>query len=450
MDQDIIVIGGGAAGEAAGFAAAAIGAPAVLVERDLVGGSCPFWACMPSKTLLNSAARRACDPTYEWSHASARRDWMISREEIDYPDDSGHVRRMEAAGTRVLRGEARIVGPGAVEVRTDAGIESLSASSVIVAAGSEPFVPPIPGVQDVPYWTSREATSTRELPSSIVILGGGVVGVEMAQVFVRFGVRVTLVEGGERILSRDHPLTSKAVADQLEEEGLVLRTGVTAQRVRAGGAGRIVELSDGTTVEGAELLVAVGRRPADLRALGAQEAGATLDERGAPAPDDQLRIADGLFVAGDVAGGLQFTHVADYEGAITARAAAGRDVRADLTAVPKVTFTDPEAAAVGLTVEEAQQQGIDAFEISRDFASTGKGQTIEGARGHLTAVIDRERKRVVGEFAACPSAGELIHEAVLAMKLDAPLSVLADTIHAFPTAARVMGGVYQEAVQQLA
>ncbi len=450
MDLDIIVIGGGAAGEAAGFAAGAIGAPAVLVERDLVGGSCPFWACMPSKTLLNSAAHRACDPTYEWSRASARRDWMISREEIDYPDDGGHVRRMEAAGTRVIKGEARITGPGAVEVRTDAGVESLSASNVIVAAGSEPFVPPIPGIDDVSYWTSREATSTRELPSSLVILGGGVVGVEMAQVFVRFGVRVTLVEGGERILSRDHPLTSKAVADQLEEEGLVLRTGVTAQRVRAGGAGRIVELSDGTTVEGAELLVAVGRRPADLRALGAEEAGATLDERGAPAPDDRLRIADGLFVAGDVAGGLQFTHVADYEGGIAARAAAGRDVRADLSVVPKVTFTDPEAAGVGLTVEEAQERGIDAFEISRDFASTGKGQTIEGARGHLTAVVDRERKRLVGEFAACPGAGELIHEAVLAMKLDAPLAVLADTIHAFPTSARVMGGVYQEAAQQLA
>ena len=450
MDLDIIVIGGGAAGEAAGFVSGAIGAPAALVERDMVGGSCPFWACMPSKTLLNSAAHRACDAGYEWSKASARRDWMISREGIDYPDDGGHVRRMEAAGTRVIKGEARITGPGAVEVRTDAGVESLSARNVIVAAGSEPFVPPIPGIDDVPYWTSREATSTRELPSSLVILGGGVVGVEMAQVFVRFGVRVTLVEGGERILSRDHPLTSKAVADQLEEEGLVLRTGATAQRVRAGGAGRIVELSDGTTVEGAELLVAVGRRPADLRALGAEEAGATLDERGAPAPDDRLRIADGLFVAGDVAGGLQFTHVADYEGGVAARAAAGRDVRADLSVVPKVTFTDPEAAGVGLTVEEARERGIDAFEISRDFAGTGKGQTIEGARGHLTAVVDRERKRLVGEFAACPGAGELIHEAVLAMKLDAPLAVLADTIHAFPTAARVMGGVYQEAAQQLA
>ncbi|MGZ5302086.1 MAG: dihydrolipoyl dehydrogenase family protein [Actinomycetota bacterium] len=450
MDQDIIVIGGGAAGEAAGFAAAALGAPAVLVERDLLGGECPFWACMPSKTLLSSAAQRACGADYDWARASARRDWMISREEIDYPDDSGHVRRMEAAGTRVVRGEARIVGRGAVEVRTRGGVETLEAASVIAATGSSPFVPPIPGVDQVPYWTSREATSTRELPSSLVILGGGVVGVEMAQVFVRFGVRVTLVEGGDRILSRDHPLTSKAVEDQLVEEGLDLKTGVTAQRVRSGGAGRIVELSDGSTVEGAELLVAVGRRSADLRALGAEEAGARLDDRGAATPDGQLRIADGLFVAGDVAGGLQFTHVADYEGAIAARAATGRTDEADLRVVPKVTFTYPEAAAVGLTVEEAQAQGIDAFEISRDFASTGKGQTIEGARGHLTAVVDRQRKRLVGGFAACPGAGDLIHEAVLAMKVDVPIEVLADTIHAFPTSARVMGGVYQEAAERLA
>ena len=450
MDQDIIVIGGGAAGEAAGFAAAALGVPALLVERDLVGGQCPFWACMPSKTLLNSAAQRACGADYDWARASARRDWMISREEIDYPDDSGHVRRMEAAGTRVIRGEARIVGAGSVEVRTREGVETMEAASVIVAAGSSPFIPPIPGLDEVSYWTSREATSTRELPSSIVILGGGVVGVEMAQVFVRFGVRVTLVEGGDRILSRDHPLTSKHVADQLVAEGLDLRTGVTAQRVHEGGAGRIVELSDGSSVEGAELLVAVGRRPADLRALGAEEAGATLDERGAAAPDEQLRIAEGLFVAGDVAGGLQFTHVADYEGGVAAGAAAGRQDKADIRVVPKVTFTDPEAAAVGLTIEEAQAQGIDAFEISRDFASTGKGQTVEGARGHLTAVVDRGRRRLVGQFAACPGAGELIHEAVLAMKIEAPIEILADTIHAFPTTARVMGGVYKEAAERLA
>jgi dihydrolipoamide dehydrogenase len=209
-----------------------------------------------------------------------------------------------------------------------------------------------------------------------------------------------------------------------------------------------VELDDGSTVEGAQLLVAVGRRPADLRALGVEEAGATLDDRGLPLPDDRLRIADGLFVAGDAAGGLQFTHVADYEGGIAVRAALRRPARADLRAVPKVTFTDPEAAAVGSTVEEAQAQGIDAFEISRDFASTGKGQTIEGSRGHLTAVVDGGRGRLVGAFAACPGAGELIHEAVLAIKLDVPLDILADTIHGFPTSARVMGGIFQEAAKR--
>jgi pyruvate/2-oxoglutarate dehydrogenase complex dihydrolipoamide dehydrogenase (E3) component len=307
VDLDIIVIGGGAAGEAAGFLAPELGGTAVLVERALVGGECPFWACMPSKTLLNSAANRAAGADYPWERASARRDWMISREEIDYPDDAGHVRRMEAGGTRVVRGQARIVGPGAVEVSGADGTQTLRARAVVVAAGSTPFVPPIPGLDTVPFWTSRDATSTRELPSSLVILGGGVVGAEMAQVFVRFGVKVTLVEGADRIMARDHPLTSAAIAQQLLEEGLEIRTGVSATRVAAGGVGRVVELDNGSTVEGAQLLVAVGRRPADLRALGVEEAGATLDDRGLPLPDDRLRIADGLFVAGDAAGGLQFT-----------------------------------------------------------------------------------------------------------------------------------------------
>ena len=448
-DLDVLIIGAGAAGEAAGFLTPELGGRAAVVERDLLGGQCPFWACMPSKTLLASAAVRACDSTYPWQRASDRRDWMISREGIPYPDDSGHERAMEGAGTRVLRGEARIVAPGTVEVRRDGSVQTLRAGSIIVAAGSTPFIPPIEGIADTSYWTSADATSTRELPSSLVILGGGVVGVELAQVFLRFGVGVTMVEGGERILAREHPLTSTHIGDQLVEEGLVLRTGVSASAVGTGGTGRTVTLSDGSTVEGAVLLVAVGRRTADLRALGVQEAGVGLDERGAPTPDAQLRIGQGMFVAGDVAGGLQFTHVADYEGRVTARAAMGSDRVADLRTVPRATFTDPEAASVGMLVEEAQRAGIDAFEVSQDFASSGKGQTIEGSRGHLTAVVDRDRGVLVGAFAVCPGAGELIHEATLAMKLDAPLSVLTDTIHAFPTAARVMGGVFLEAEKQL-
>jgi len=447
--DDVIVIGGGPAGEAAAYEAASRGASVTLVERDLVGGECPFWACMPSKTLLDAASRRHGGADLPWKHASDRRDWMISREGTDYPSDAGHVRNLEAAGVRVLRGSGRITGKGTVEVRGGDDVRSVEAGSIIVSAGSAPFIPPIPGLAESGYWTSRDATSTRDLPSSLVVLGGGPVGIELAQVFGRFGVRTTVVEGGDRILSRDHPLSAKAVTEQLQDEGVEVRVGVRATGVTAGGNSRRVDLSDGTTVEAAELLVAVGRRGADLRDLGVEEVGGRVDDRGVPELDAQLRAADGLFVAGDAAGGLQFTHVADYEGLVTARAATGGAEPADLRSVPKVTFTDPEAGAVGMTVEEAREQGVDALEVSKDFAASGRGQTIEGSRGHLTAVVDRDRKVLVGAFAACPCGGELIHEAALAIRAEVPLAVLADTIHAFPSAARVMGGLFLQAARDV-
>jgi dihydrolipoamide dehydrogenase len=235
-----------------------------------------------------------------------------------------------------------------------------------------------------------------------------------------------------------------------------------AVKVERGGAGRVVHLDDGTSVDAAELLVSVGRRAADLRAMGAEEAGGRLTDRGVADPDQRLSIGDGLFVAGDAAGGLQFTHVADYEGRIAAAAAFGGDVRADLTWVPKTTFTEPETGAVGWTVEEAQGHGVDAFEVTQDFSTTARGYSIEppwpspdgkaireGSPGHVTAVVDRERKVLVGAFAACPGASELIHEGVIAIKAAVPLAVLADAIHAFPTAARVFGNLMLDAEKQL-
>jgi dihydrolipoamide dehydrogenase len=262
-------------------------------------------------------------------------------------------------------------------------------------------------------------------------------------------VRTVIVEGSDRILQRDHPRSSQAVTDQLRQEGVEIRTGVQARAVRAGGSGRIVELSDGSRVEGAQLLVAVGRRAADLRALGIEAAGVRLGDRDAVRPDAQMRIGDGVFVAGDAAGGLQFTHVADYEGKIAIRAALGRSARVDLASVPKATFTEPETAAVGLTVEEARAQGIDAFEVTQDFPATARGVTLEATGGHLTIVVDRGRGVLAGAFAACPGSGELVHEATLAIKLGAPLDVLADTIHAFPTAARAFGSLLEDAARQL-
>jgi pyruvate/2-oxoglutarate dehydrogenase complex dihydrolipoamide dehydrogenase (E3) component len=226
--------------------------------------------------------------------------------------------------------------------------------------------------------------------------------------------------------------------------------------VERGGAGRRITLSDGSVVEAAELMVAVGRRAADLRELGCEEAGVTLDDRGHASPDDRMAIAEHVYVAGDCAGGPQFTHVADYEGRIAARAAAERPVRADLDTVPAVTFTDPESAAVGLTVQQAWERGLDAFEVTADFATTARGFTIEprrpsdepileGSPGHITAVVDRDRRVLVGAFLACPGAGELIHEQTLAIKHRVPVDVLADTIHAFPTAGRVFGNLMAEA-----
>ena len=461
MDVDLIVIGAGAGGEAAGTLGAQLGARVAVVERDLVGGLCSFWACMPSKALLDSAGRRRLGAEYPWSRAAARRDWMISREDIDYPDDAGHVAGLESAGAEVIRGSARITGPAEVEVREVGGeLRSLSGRSLIVATGSEPVIPPIEGLADAGYWTSNDAISLRDLPSSIVILGGGVVGVELAQMFARFGVDTIVVEGNDRVLPREHPKSSELVTAQLREEGVDLRTGVLAKAVRSGGKGRIVELADGTTVEGAEVLVAVGRRPSDLQGLGIEEAGVELSERGIASADERMSVANGVYVAGDCAGGMQFTHVADYTGRIAVRNALGGDAIADLSAVPRTSFTDPESAGVGSTVEEAREQGVDAFEVTADFSTSARGFTIEprrdsnqaileGSPGHLTAVVDRGRGVLAGSFAACPGASELIHEAVLAIKQAIPITVLADTIHAFPTGARVFGNLMAEARDKL-
>lgn len=463
---DLLVVGDGAAGEAAATLAGQRGARVAVVERDLFGGECAYWACMPSKTLLDAARRRAGGADYPWERAVNRRDWMILREGIAYPDDGAHVRVLESAGVEAVRGAARIVGPGRVEVSPEGGPpRTLEGRSILIATGSVPVIPPMEGVEEAGYWTSREATALRELPSSIVVVGGGPVGVEMAQVYARFGVRTIIVQSEDRILPRDHPASSRLVAERLAEEGVDLRLGVRGVAVRRGGPGRIIELSDGTTAEGAEVVIAIGRRPAPLRDLGAEEAGVVLDERGGASPDEQMRVADGVFVAGDVAGGMQFTHLADYQGRVVARVALGDDARADLSAVPRTTFTEPETGAVGLTAEEARDRGIDAVEHTADFALTARGYTLEsepraaydpegpdlrrGAPGHVTAVMDRERGVLVGAFAAGPAASETIHVAVLAIKQGIPVPVLADTIGGFPTASRVFTNLMAEMARAL-
>jgi pyruvate/2-oxoglutarate dehydrogenase complex dihydrolipoamide dehydrogenase (E3) component len=451
MDRyDLVIIGAGPAGEAAAFLARERGASVAVIDRDLFGGACPFFACMPSKSLLHSASVHAAGGDYPWARASDRRDWMISREGRDYPDDTRHVTDLQAAGAIAMRGTARLDGPGRVVVAHDGVEHAMEAGAVILAIGSHSKIPDMPGLAEVPFWTNRQATSTRELPESLLILGAGPTGVELAQAYARYGVPVTLVVPGDRILPKDHPRTSATVAAALTRDGVSIRTGGRAMAAHAGAGtnGRhLFDLNDGTTVEGSAVLLAIGRTfPVSELGLGTIGVDASS---GRLSPDEQLRIAPGVFVAGDPAGPEMHTHVSHYEGEMAARIALGEDVRPDFRAIPRAVYTDPETGSVGLLVEQAQARGIDAEELSQDLADTAKGQAAE-AEGHVTIVIDRRAGTLVGAFLAGPGASEAVHEAVLAVKLQIPLSVLADTIHAFPTVARVLGLLFARAAKRLA
>ncbi len=452
MDEqtyDFAIIGAGPAGEAATYLARERGASVAVIDRELFGGSCPFWACMPSKTLLHAAAVHAAGGDYDWQRASARRDYMISREGTDVPSDAGHVHGLEAAGATVLRGIGRIAGPNTVTVTSDEGVRTIRARHIIIAVGSTSKVPAIEGLDTITPWTNREATSTRTLPQSLVVLGAGPTGVEMAQVFARYGVPVTMIASRDRVHPQGHPRNSAFLEAGLRRDGVDVRTGVRAIRVRANAAAsgaHVVDLADGTSVEGHEILLAVGRTY-PLADLGLDTVG--IDPAGTVRSGPDLRIADGVFLIGDPAGPEMHTHLAHYQGEMAVRIALGDEVRPDYSAIPRAVYTDPEVAGVGRSLDEALRDGIDAFEEVAELATTAKGYVAE-ADGHVTIVVDRTTRTLVGAFIAAPGAGELIHEAVLAIKTRTTIDVLADTIHAFPTTARVMGGLFGQAAKRLA
>jgi pyruvate/2-oxoglutarate dehydrogenase complex dihydrolipoamide dehydrogenase (E3) component len=445
---DFVIIGAGSAGEAAANKALERGASAAIVERDLFGGSCPFWACMPSKALLHAATGHVCGDRWPWSRAAGFRDYMINREDRAYPDDGGHEQALRDAGAETLRGTARIAGPGRVDVTLkEGGQRALRGRHIVVATGSRTKFPPMDGLDDIEPWSNREGTSATELPRSLLILGGGPTGVELGQVFARFGVPVTLVESNERILARDHPRNSAAVREGLERDGVTVRTGTRAQRVVPGGGAdgaHRVELGDGASVEGHEILLAIGR-DYDLGDVGLESVGIDLADL---KPDGRLRLGDGLWLVGDPAGPELHTHISHYQGEMAVRMALGEEVRPDYSAIPRCTYTDPEAAFVGLSLEDAQAAGHDAVEFVEDLAKSAKGYVAE-AGGHVTVVVDRRDRRLLGAAIAGPGATEAIHEAVLAVKTRVPVAVLADTIHAFPTTARVLGTAFGRAAQAL-
>ena len=451
---DFVIIGAGTAGEAAANKARELGASAAIMDGRWFGGSCPHVGCLPSKSLLAGAANHHANPaTYDWARASAHRDYMINRPaNAEEPDDSSHFRALTAAGAVAYRGTGTIAGRGRVVVHHDDATHELTARHVMVAVGSEPKRPRIAGLEAIPVWTNEEATLTRQLPTSLVILGGGPTGCELAQVYARFGVPTTIVQSGPRLAPTDHPRNSDVIRRALEDDGVTVHTGVRAVRARAGAGtdgAHVIELDDGSVVEGHAVLLAVGRSfPIDdigLEHYGIDTTGRTPFPR-----DGRLRIADGLWVIGDSAGPELHTHQAHYQGGMAVRMALGEDVTPDYRALPRATYTDPEAAFVGHSLESAREAGLDAFELVADYATSTKGYAIEAKYGHLTIVVDRGSRQLVGAAIACPDASAAIHECVLAIRANVPIDVLAETIHAFPSTSRSLDGLFADALKALA
>jgi dihydrolipoamide dehydrogenase len=450
---DFVIIGAGPAGEAAAFKARERGASVAIVDRGWFGGSCPHIGCLPSKALLHSAAQHAANPaTYDWSRASAHRDFMINRPPTAAePDDRGHFERLEDAGAVAYRGTARIVGKGHVEIRHDGAVHVLDARNVMVAVGSHSKSPPVPGLDAIKTWTNRDATLVRELPKSVLVLGGGPTGCEMAQVFARFGVPTSIVQSGDRLMPTDHPRNAEAVAKSLRADGVNIRLGVRAVGARAGegkDGAHVIELDDGSTAEGHVILLAVGRA-FPLDDLGLEHYGIDTSGRTEIPRDGRLRIADGLWAIGDPAGPELHTHQAHYQGEIAVRMALGERLTPDYRALPRATYTDPEAASVGMTLDQARSAGLDAFELVADYATSTKGYGIEAKFGHVTIVVDRGARELVGAAMACPDASAAIHECVLAIKAHVKIDVLAETIHAFPSTSRIFNGLFAEAAREL-
>jgi pyruvate/2-oxoglutarate dehydrogenase complex dihydrolipoamide dehydrogenase (E3) component len=329
------------------------------------------------------------------------------------------------------------------------GDRQLEAGATIVAIGSVSRVPDLPGLADAEPWTNVQGTAARELPRSLAILGGGPTGVELAQVYARYGVPVTIVHPRDRVHDREHPRSTQLLGAALERDGVRLRLGVRATRVRPGegvGGTHAIDLTSGEPLEAERILLAIGRDiPWDglrLETVGIRPKDGQLH------PDESLRIGENLYVAGDAAGPELHTHLGHYTGEAAARIALGDDYRPVLDAIPRATYTDPETASVGLLLEQAKERGIDAAEYTVSIGTSAKGYTAE-ADGHVTIVVDRAERRLVGAFMAGPAVSEAIHECVLAIRAGIPLSVLADTIHAFPTVARVLGTAFVDADRDL-
>jgi pyruvate/2-oxoglutarate dehydrogenase complex dihydrolipoamide dehydrogenase (E3) component len=455
-EVDVVVVGLGPGGEDVGARLARAGLEVVGVDGRLVGGECPYYACIPTKMMIRATdalgeARRvnqlagAAEITPDWAPVAAR----IRQEATDNWDDTVAVERFEGAGGTFVRGWGKLTAPREVTVSTpDGGVQVFTArKGVVLNTGTDPAVPAVDGLAETPYWTNRDAVTVEEVPASLIVLGGGPVGCELAQVFARFGAAVTLVQHADRLVPADEPEAGDLLATAFAEEGITVRTGLSAARVSFESGQFQVKLDNGEVVNAERMLVAAGRRT-DMKALGVGAVGLDENARGVTV-DERMRAADGLWAIGDITGRGAFTHMSMYQARIAAADILDEEDAeiADYRATPRVTFTDPEIGSVGLSEKAARDRGLTVRVGVSELPASSRGFIHKvGNNGFIKVVEDAERGVLVGATAAGPAGGEILGALVVAVHAEVPTKLLRQMIYAYPTFHRAI----EDALNKLA